>query len=172
MRQKKFSLAQVEEFIRKGLPGKLKRDLALLRMVKEADLECCVYYHLREYLHLDKRWRIFTRKHSPQTEHFIDVLIFHDLDACISMELKWDRRRISSKDRGSLDKSIKSLRVKRAIFLATCIGNEGYEKIKKKEIEKNHLFELIIPLGMSGDELKEWKNRRRSFKRIADLGSS
>jgi hypothetical protein len=49
-RGKQRTLQKIQKFIRKKLRAKLVRDLQGLRIVKEADVECAVYHHLRRYI--------------------------------------------------------------------------------------------------------------------------
>jgi hypothetical protein len=53
MTSNRINLRLVEEFVRKSLPQKLESDLRALRIVKEADIECCAYHHLRHFLSKD-----------------------------------------------------------------------------------------------------------------------
>jgi len=159
----RIGLQQFERFITDRLPDHLKKDLLKVRMVKEADLECCAYYHINRYLRRDDDWRILARKHSRHTGHFIDLLIFRKAVPRVAVELKWHRAEISKKDRQSLRRGIKRLRVNRAYFITTLIGAKKYSRIKKATVEKNRLFEIIIPLTLSVAELKEWKERRRRY---------
>lgn len=161
---RRIGLQRVESFIRHKLPTKLLTDLRRLRIVKEADLECCAYYHLRRVLRGDSRWTLLTRKHVPRTGYYIDMLIFRKGIPRISMEFKWDRTRISSKDRRSLRRSIDRLGVNRAFFLATNTKATRYRKIKKRSLEKYSLFEVIVPLGLTGLKLRSWKAQRRVYR--------
>jgi hypothetical protein len=47
--------------------------------------------------------------------------------------------------------------------MTTLIGARIYKKIRKTTLEKNRLFEVIIPLPLKGAELTSWKDRRRAF---------
>jgi hypothetical protein len=132
-------------------------------MIKEADLECCAYHHLRRFLRKDSTWKVFARKHSLHTGHYIDFIIFRRGYPRIAIELKWNRTGISSKDRRSLRRGIKSLRTNRAYFITTLIGARVYRQIKKTTLEKNRLFEIVIPLTLKGVELTSWKLSRRAF---------
>lgn len=163
---RRINLSALQSFIKnKGaLRSKLQNDLAELRIVKEADLESCVYYYLRRFLRSDPRWRVLARKHVVRTGHYLDLLIFSDHTPRIAIELKWDRKEISKKDRQSLSKCIKVLRVNKAYFIATLISGNPYQKVKKHPEEKNRLFEVIVPLGLSGHALRKWKNDRERYK--------
>lgn len=57
---KRRTLQSIENFIRKKkhLRQKLLRDLENLRIVKEADVECAVYHHLRRYIGEGRKWRV------------------------------------------------------------------------------------------------------------------
>jgi hypothetical protein len=159
-----ISLRSVEIFVSSSLPGKLKNDLRTLKIIKEGDLECCAYHHLRRFLRRDPTWNVFSRRHSLHTGYYIDLVLFRRGYPRIAIELKWDRSRISQKDRRSLQRSIRSLRVNRAYFITTLIGaNKPYTKIQKTSVEKNRLFEIVIRLRLNGADLESWKNRRRAF---------
>src|SRR5437879_9086644 len=100
-------LQDVESFIKKNrLRDKLLQDLQGLRIVKEADIECAVYYHLRRFIGKDPKWRVFARKHARLTGHYIDLLIFKKYRPVIAIELKWNRQDIGGKDRRALDKAL------------------------------------------------------------------
>jgi len=63
----KITVGKVEDYIQQKLNKKLQNDLKKLKMVKDADLECCAYFHLRKYLYRDCSWRIFARKYTADT---------------------------------------------------------------------------------------------------------
>lgn len=170
MLSNKIVLRHVEAFLRDKLPAKLQQDLYKLKMVKEADLEGCMFYHLRKFLRKDNNWRVFLRKHSIHTEHFIDILIFRKHIPRIAIELKWNRKEISPKDRKSLDKSLAKLGVNKAYFIATLIGNKDYQKIRKTELEKNRFMEIIVPLKLSNEKLKQWKKERELYRSEMNFG--
>lgn len=158
-----IGIRRVQNFLKNSLPGRLRRDLLYLRMIKEADLECCVYHYLRRFLRRDPTWKLFARKHSLHTGHYIDLILFRKGYPRIAIELKWNRARMSRKDRHSLRRSLRSLRVNKAYFVTTLIGARLYKKIRKTVIEKNRLFEIVIPLPLQGAQLKNWKQERRAF---------
>jgi len=160
----KIGLQRVESFIRHALPKKLSADLRHVRIVKEADLECCAYYHLRRFLRGDSRWTVLTRKYVRRTGYYVDMLIFRKRVPRISMELKWDRTRISRKDLSSLRRSIDTLGVNRAYFVATNTKAAQYRKINKRRLEKRSLFEVPVPLGLTGQQLESWKAQRRVYR--------
>jgi hypothetical protein len=58
---KRDTLSKLEYFIRHNLVVKLRNDLKKLRITKEADIECCIYYHLRKTLPADGIWTILAQ---------------------------------------------------------------------------------------------------------------
>lgn len=112
----------------------------------------------------DSRWTVLTRKRVPSTGYYVDLLIFRKGIPRVSMELKWDRRRISRKDRWSLHRSIDRLGVNRAYFLTTNTKATPYRKIRKRSLEKHSLFEVIVPLGLTGSELSLWRAKRCAYR--------
>jgi len=90
----KFNLRNLEKFLNKALSTKLERDLLKLRMVKEADLECRVYYHLSHLLVKYPEWKLFARKYSRHTGTFSDFLLFENETPRVAIELKWNRSEI------------------------------------------------------------------------------
>lgn len=159
-----IGLQRVESFIRHELRSKLSADLHGVRMVKEADLECCTYYHLRRFFHDDSQWTVLSRIHVPQTGYYTDILIFKNGRLRIAVELKWDRTQISRKDRDSLRRSIDTLGVNRAYFIATNTKPVQYRKIKKVRLEKRSLIEIAVPLDLKGKPLELWKTKRHAYR--------
>jgi hypothetical protein len=178
MSKTRVSLIEVEKFLKRELPPKLRSDIRRLNIVKEGDLECCVYYHLRKYLHTDKSWRVFARRLCYHTGHYIDILIFREKRRHedrrqiprIAIELKWNKKAISQKDRKSLGKSLKRLRVNKAYFITTLIGPVKYTKMAKKEHEKYALHELAIRFNPEEEKLKKWKANREKFRKKMIIG--
>lgn len=162
---KTIGLQEVESFLRRTLPEHLTQDLCDYRMVKEADLECCVYYHLRRFLGHDDDWRFFARKHARRTKHFIDLLIFRKGLPRIAIELKWNHSEISQKDRQSLRRGIKNLRVNKAYFITTSVRARarGYKRVTKNDTEKHRLFEVFVELPLEGDDRERWRVERRKY---------
>ena len=156
-------LRKVESFVSESLPRRLKRDLRALRMVKEADLESCAFYHLRRYLRRDPTWNVYVRKHSIHTGHYIDLILFRRGFPRIAIELKWNRARMSRKDRRSLRRAIRILRVNKGYFITTLIGAKEYQKIRKVPLEKKRMMEIVIPLPVEGRGLEDWKDKRKAF---------
>ena len=165
-----IGLRRIETYLYDCLPHRLKQDLCALRMVKESDLEACAYHYLRRFLRRDRSWSVYTRKYSIHTSHYIDLLLFRDGYPRIAIELKWNCAAMSRKDRRSLRRALRLLRVNRAYFMTTSIGARAYERIHKNMIEKNRLFEIIIPLPLKGKPLKDWKEKRRVFMSRMERG--
>jgi len=92
-RPKKFR-RDVHKFIKYKLKSKIERDLRNYRIITEADLQSCVYLHLRRYLRNDKRWKIFNQPHiskqwgTRKTINFFPDLVLAVTKPRISIELK------------------------------------------------------------------------------------
>jgi len=156
-------IRKVAAFIKTVLPKKLKKDLLKLKMMKEADLECRAYYHVSRFLLRQPEWKIFARKYSP-AERFIDLLLFKNKYPRIAIELKWNQAGIAKKDRESLHLAIEKLGVQKAFFITTLIGGKKYQRITKKDsLEKGALFGIPVPLSLTGEKLKRWKEQRQVF---------
>lgn len=172
---KRINASALEAYIRRSLPEKLLKDLHTFHIIREADLACCVYFHLRKFLHSDRSWKVFAERHSYVTGHFIDILIFREgsegSKKCqrprIAIELKWNWNRISKKDRASLDKCIEFLQLEKAYFITVFTKKNEYHRIVKTPEEKRRLFEVHIPLGLHGKALKDWKAGRRLFTKMS-----
>ncbi|MDW8468152.1 MAG: hypothetical protein RML56_03170 [Burkholderiales bacterium] len=166
-RVKKIGLQSLQSFIRNYLPKRLAADLKNLRSIKKADLEVATYYHLRTFLRQDRAWRVLARRYVPQTGYYVDLLIFRRNVPRLALELKWNREKISIKDRRSLRRAIDTLGVKKAYFITTCVRRAPYQPIKKTEIEKNRLFELVITPEFSDRERQNWQSTRLKLRNLA-----
>jgi hypothetical protein len=174
----KITLSQVEAFVRKKAKLRLllSIDMAQWRIVKEADVQSCTYYHLRRFLAKDKRWRIFCEKHSSQTGHFIDLLICEDdlvgktrgFKPRIAIELKWNLGRISKKDRDSLNRAVRHLRVRKAYFITANHKVVNYQKMRKRKDERFRIHELVVRLPEKLDP-QEWQRNRIGIKHLDTL---
>jgi len=159
-------LAEVESFVKHTLKDKLQRDLRNLRILKEGDVECCAYYHLRKALRSDSNWRVFARKFSSKTGFYTDLVIFHGKKARIAIEIKWGKKKISKKDRRALASARKNLRVKKTYFYCVTPDASTYKKLlEKREAEKFRFFERVVDLGYaSKPEIQEFKRQRRELR--------
>ena len=171
-----ITLSKLGTFIRGSLRAKLGKDVSTFHMIREADVACCVYYHLRRYLRLDSTWRVFAERHSKVTGHIIDIMIFKkgsiDSRKCqnprIAIELKWNRNTMPKKDRKSLDRCVRQLHVKKAYFISV-LSKQGKQTIKKKQFEKYRLFEIYVrPKQKLGEGLQEWNRERKLFKEVLE----
>ena len=74
------------------------------------------------YLGWGSDWRAFARRFSQQTGYPVDLMIFYRKKPRIAMELKWQRERISRKDRESFNEAGRELKVQRAYYLPATRG--------------------------------------------------
>jgi hypothetical protein len=163
-RGKNRTLQDIEKFIRKKLRVKLRRDLLGLRIVKEADVECAVYHHLRRYVGEDPRWRVLARKHVPITGYYVDLLIFKRYRPVIAMELKWGQSTIGKKDRKSLNGALTKLGVNKAYWLSATPSEKKGGPLVKETVERHVLHRIVVRLGLNGRELENWKTRRKQLR--------
>jgi hypothetical protein len=141
-----------------------------LRIVKEADVECAEYHHLRRYTGEDPRWRVLARKHVRRTGYYVDLLIFKNYRPAIALELKWGKRQIGTKDRQSLAAALEKLGVHKAYWLSAVSSEKPSESLLKESIEKGVLHCIIVRLGFSGPKLAAWKQRRKRFRERMGVG--
>ena len=160
------NLAAVEKYVKHDLRNALQRDLRRLKILKEADVECCAYHHLRKLLRADDSWRVFARKYSSRTGRYTDLVLFHRKKPAIAVEIKWGRGEISGKDRRSLRSARRNLRVRKTYFYSVLADGSGYEKIQKKGTgEKYRLFERVVDLGYkSQKKIEKWREERRAYR--------
>jgi hypothetical protein len=160
-------LNTIESFLRRKLKQEIRKDLRELRIVKEADLECCVYYHLRRsILKDDRRWKILARKHVKQMGAYPDLLIFENATPRIAIELKWAKDHMPSKDLKSLRESLGLLGVNKAYFVvATDRQKSEYKPLDKTEADKYVLHEIVVTLDYDGERLRQWKSDRTRYMR-------
>jgi hypothetical protein len=163
---RKIELKEVESFIRRKLCKKLQRDLRELRIVKEGDLECCTYYHLRRFLSDDPRWKVLARRHWRVSgkHRYTDLIIFLNHTPCIAIELKWRRKKISRKDLKSLKSALKELKVHKAYFITTVIPDASEYKRSQKEI-----CEIPVGLDFSEDNYERWREEKRKFTKALKM---
>jgi hypothetical protein len=159
-------LVEVEGFVKHTLKNKLQKDLRTLRILKEGDVECCAYYHLRKTLKPDPNWRVFARKYSPKTGYYTDLVIFHFKKARIAIEIKWSKENLSKKDRKALASARKNLRVKKTYFYSVMPDASSYEKLPaKRKAEKYRFFECVVDLGYPNQQkIAEFKQQRREYR--------
>lgn len=161
---KRRTLLEIETFIRRRLPVKLYRDLKYLRIVKEADVECAAYHHLRNFIGESRRWRVLARKHVPRTGHYVDLLIFKDYSPVIAMELKWGETSIGEKDRHSLTASLQKLGVNKAYWLSALASRKAKRRWKKETVEKHAMLRIIVRLELTDKKLTAWRANRKRLR--------
>lgn len=164
--------SEITSFIRHELPKKLLADLHALKIVKEADIECSAYFHLRRFLGERTDWRVLARKHAPATGHFIDLLLFQNDTPAIAIELKWAKKIIGDKDRISLERALDDLKVQKAYWISMTIGEELEAKPERNDGDQYRLFQIVIPLGLKGQSRKDWMARRRKFRQEMKKGKN
>ncbi len=168
---KRETLQKVERFMRHELKTKLRNDLAAVRITKEADAECCLFYHLRRTLPAKGRWKVLARKHARKTGFYIDVLVFKGYRPRLAVEIKWNKKKMPNKDRRSLNTALRRLRVNKAYFVSVGPDLSNYQEQKKNKIEKNRLFEVPIYLGVRDRKrLQAWKASRNRFGKAMRRG--
>lgn len=175
---KRDSLAKLEDFIRHGLVKKLRTDLKKLRITKEADAECCIYYHLRRTLPANGVWTLLARKYTKRTKHFIDLLVLKNKRPRLAIEIKWNSTQMSDKDRHSLDAALRKMRVNKAYFISVGpkIVGSNYEKIRKTHDEKHRLHEIRVGLGLmssgAAERIELWKKERDLLGKHMRIGKA
>jgi hypothetical protein len=175
---KRDTLSKLEYFMRHNLVVKLRNDLRKLRITKEADIECCIYYHLRKTLPSDGVWTLLARKYARYTGHYIDLIVLRKKCPRLAIEIKWNRKRMSKKDRRSLNKALRKMRVNQAYFISVGpdVSRENYKKIEKTESEKNRLHEIPIGLSATASKRKsriaKWKRERNLLGKNMRLGKA
>jgi len=175
---KRDALGKIERFLKTKLKVKLHHDLKQFRITKEADIECCIYYHLRRTLPAAGEWRVLARKYARRTSHYVDLLIFKNRRPRIAIEIKWNKKQIDRKDRGSLNAALHKLRVNKAYFFSVgpSISKTGYERMEKKEGEKYRLHEVRVGLRLTGQPsenvIKAWKMERDRYGKRMLLGKA
>ncbi|MHB8406471.1 MAG: hypothetical protein ACYDCJ_13750 [Gammaproteobacteria bacterium] len=168
---KRRTLQEIQTFIRKQLPVKLRRDLQYLRIVKEADVECAAYHHLRNFIGESRRWRVLARKHVPRTGHYVDLLIFKDYSPAIALELKWGQTDIGVKDRHSLNGCLKDLGVHKAYWLSALASKKKKRRWTKENDEKGVMHRIIVRLQLPDGKLKKWTAHRKLLRSDMPVGS-
>jgi hypothetical protein len=170
---KKLAIGRVEQFVNKELLHCLERDLQNLLMIKESDLECCLYFHLRRFLESDEKWKVFARKHvkpsgariAEKKRRYIDFIVFHGEDPKLAFELKWNAQKLGEKDLSSLGACIDDLHVHKAYFITTRYRRRNYERLPLESRKRYHLLEKPIDLQGDEDFKKEWQEKRQYFTR-------
>lgn len=165
------TLQQVQSFLSNQLPVLLRADLHAHRLVKEADVECAAYMHMRRLLDHDPSWTILARRHIPQTKRYIDLVLFHNEAPKIAMEIKWGAKSIGPKDRSSLNDALTKLGVNKVYWL-TCSGIGSDKQHISKSITEKRVFKQIVVRGdFSTEQIAEWKQRIPKFRKKMGTGN-
>jgi hypothetical protein len=168
---KRIPLSALENHIRNKLPTQLQKDMREFRIIREGDIACCVYYHLRRFLRSDGTWRIFAERHSKVTGHRVDIVIFREhsrrrQSPRIALELKWNWNRISKKDRASLNKCIQLWGLEKVYFISLYTKKDK-QTIQKTEDEKYRLFEIFVHIDLQGQAYEDWRTKRKLFIKMS-----
>jgi hypothetical protein len=167
MGKRGMTLQEVERFIgdRKGLRKYVREDFRHHRINREADLEACVLYHLRNFLRPDKNWQIFARAYAKKLGRFPDITILHGKVRRLAIELKRNKKEIPKKDRDTLNRFLGTQHARKAYFITTVRNKLDYRKLDSKtELERNRLKEIPIGLDLAPAPLKRFEGERESIK--------
>lgn len=168
---KRMGVREAEQFISGDLKRLLREDLRKVLILREGDLECCAYFHLRK--RLGKDWRIFSRKYVKRTGHFVDFVLFREGRPRIAIEIKWRHKIIHEKDRASLQKMLKHRHIKKAYFLTALPDKRLYTKLgaTKKREEIRRLIEIRVGLDWGDNRVAKWWAQRAHFTKRMGLSS-
>jgi hypothetical protein len=156
--------SQVNRFIKGVLLSELKRDLKAFKLVREADVECAAYMHLRRFLHKDKQWTVLARRHIPHTGFYVDLVLFQRDVPRVAIEIKWGMKTMNSKDRKSLGDALSILGVNKAYWLSAAVIGSELNPIEKTPEEKNALFQLCVRGDLNENERTAWIEARDGFR--------
>lgn len=82
---------EIRDIIRSGLRRRLVTDLKQRRIASEADLQSCVYFHLRQFLARDTKWTVLNRAYVRDALVFPDLVLRRRGRTRVVMELKEKR---------------------------------------------------------------------------------
>lgn len=168
----RVGLNAINAFVRHDLKRKLRDDLRCHRILREGDIECCAYFHLRRFLSSDSDWRVFAHHYNTRTSFYPDLIVFNPkCNAAFPIEIKWNRTKISGRDRKKLGKYLglaatKKRLVRRAYFVTAGPDVDKYEKTDCKDgREKCRLFEVRAGLKFKASRRRfaDWKEERKRF---------
>jgi len=162
-RYKSHTLQELETFIKKHLPEKLREDLRGIRLVKEADVECATYHHLRRFLGKDPKWLVLARKYVKRTGKYPDLLIYKNDCPRLAIELKWNRATIEKKDIQSLKAVRKRLGVNKVYWISAWYKHGELPRQRKRLHIPNRSTEVVVTHGLTGRQLDIYKDRRKEL---------
>lgn len=168
---KRIRQTEVHEFIRHQLKGKLRGDLLNHRILREGDIECCTYSHLRRFLSADSDWRVFAHKHDKNTGYYPDLVICHrEHGLAFHIEIKWNRRKISNRDRKKLGTYLNN-GARKGYFVTAGPDVGNFSKPVKERRERWRLFVIKAGLKFDGGRksraFARWTEERRLFKKLS-----
>jgi hypothetical protein len=168
MEKRQITLQEVQRFVKnkENLRAKLVQDYLDHMMLREADLQACVYFHLRGFLKSDKRWRVLLNAYHKGLGRYPDLTIMEQQKHRLAIELKWRSKRISGKDRGTLSAFLEAPHARKAYFLTMVKNKSGFGKLggQKTDTEKNRLMEIAVNLDLPHARSEEFKAERKSIK--------
>lgn len=159
-----LEIADLAAFIEGDLQTKLLRDLRALKIIKEADVECAAYFHLRHFIGERTRWRVLARKHARATGHFIDLLIFDDETPAIAIELKWGKKAITTKDYNSLVKAKDYLRVQKTYWISMRAGSDEAGEFSIIRGKGREPIQIVTPLNLPPEQKAQWEKKRVKYR--------
>lgn len=164
------SLSEVENFISKKLPALIRADLRSHQLVKEADVECACYFHIRIFLGKSSSWTILARRHIPHIGRYIDLLLFQNQVPRIAMEIKWAEKSIGKKDRSSLNGALTELGVNKAYWLSASGLGHDRQPLEKTDTEKYSLKQIVVRGDFNAEEELLWKQTIPKFRKKMGVG--
>ncbi|MBT9549576.1 MAG: hypothetical protein IV088_01900 [Hydrogenophaga sp.] len=171
MPRTRITLQQVQSYVRKKIPALLRKDLKAYRLLRESDVECATYMHLRRLLDVDQSWTVTARRHVPQTGRFVDIVIFHETTPKIAIELKWGLREIDPKDRDSLGEAINVLGVNKAYWISAAVLGKPAVPLAKQAHEKYSLHVICVRAELLDEQVKHWESFRDSLRSKLEPGT-
>jgi hypothetical protein len=127
---------------------------------------------LRKFLSRDSEWNILTRRFVPTTGFFVDIVLFKKEIPRIAFELKWHRKRLTKKDRASLNAVLTKLRVNKVYYLTTTRDSSQYGRMQKEDHEKYRFRELLIGWDLPPKQYRDLKRRKRKYQSEMVIGKN
>lgn len=164
----------VGNFVKTELRKRIESDFCdtPYRIFREADLQSCCYFHLRDFLERDPHWTILNQ---PYLKALMkggrgarpDLVLFKKKKPVILIELKF-RRRLSgvrSKDQQVLRRAVKNAKwVKKAYYIELII-NPTKESKRKLVPYRNRKITLSMRQDTLDDYLAMYRERRKPAPR-------
>jgi hypothetical protein len=175
LRPRRIGRLAIREFLRNRLKRKLLQDLRRGSIFCEADLQSCVYYHLRKFLRSDARWAVFNKAFISHLSVYPDIVLKRREVPRIAIELKEKRRLTRSWYARDLRKLHQLWRKghKPIIGYMICLVRDSRPEIElqrlaeqawRTQAQKKHLFPIIIN---AREHVGDWKKFRSRWQRHA-----